>query len=114
MKTRFDPRHQRRIKLMQSLYAWEVDKNQTIPALPEKQIQLADQKIIIYAPKWPLDQINKIDLAILRLSFLEIEQNKTPPKVIIDEAIEIAKEYGTSTSSSFINGVLGSWAKNNV
>jgi len=99
---------------MQALYAWEVDKTQTISEITPLQVEISDKSICQYAPKWPIDQINKIDLAVLRLAFWEISLEKTPPKVIIDESIEIAKEYGAETSSSFINGVLGSWAKNNV
>jgi len=56
---------------------------------------------------WPVDKLNKIDLAILRLAIYELERKKTPPKVIIDEAVELAKEFGGENSPSFINGVLG-------
>jgi len=65
------------------------------------------------APEWPLEQINKIDLAILRLAIWELTiKQKEPPKVIIDEAIELGKTYGSEKSSSFINGVLGTVFKN--
>lgn len=60
------------------------------------------------APKWPIEKINRIDLAILRLAVWELfYKRKTPPKVAIDEAIELAKEFGAENSPSFINGVLG-------
>jgi len=60
------------------------------------------------APKWPLAKINKVDLSILRITIWElIYRQKTPPKVTIDEAIELGKEYGTQSSAPFINGVLG-------
>ena len=58
------------------------------------------------------DKINKIDLAILRLAVYELLVEKTqPPHVIIDEAIELAKEYGNESSSSFVNGALGNIIK---
>lgn len=60
------------------------------------------------APDRPLNQINKIDLAILRLATFEIILDKgVPPKVVIDEAVELGKEYGSDSSSGFINGALG-------
>ena len=63
------------------------------------------------APEWPLNQINKVDLAILRLSINELITNDTPYKVVIDEAVELAKEYGSSNSAKFVNGVLGTALK---
>ena len=66
-----------------------------------------DKLIEKAAPAWPINNLNKIDLAILRLAVYELENGDTPPKVIIDEAVELAKEYGAESSSSFINGVLG-------
>ena len=59
------------------------------------------------APAWPVEKLNKIDLAILRVAVYELTNTKTPPKVIIDEAVEIAKKYGSEKSASFVNGVLG-------
>ncbi len=59
------------------------------------------------APQWSIDKLNKIDLAILWLAIYELENKDTPPKVVIDEAVELAKEFGSESSSSFINGVLG-------
>jgi N utilization substance protein B len=56
--------------------------------------------------------LNKIDLAILRLAVFElIIENSQPPKVIIDEAVELAKEFGSESSSKFVNGVLGTILK---
>jgi len=62
------------------------------------------------APERPLSQINKVDLAILRMSVFELLSQDTPPKVVIDEAIEIAKEYSTESAPKFINGVLATVA----
>lgn len=72
------------------------------------RIKELDELIVKYAPQWPLDQIKKVDLQILRLALFEgfLEQI-TPPKVAIDEAIELAKEFGGEASSKFVNGVLG-------
>lgn len=70
-----------------------------------------DARITAAAPEWPRDQIAKIDICILRLAGYELHHTKTPQKVIIDEAVELAKEYGGDTSSKFVNGVLGTLAK---
>lgn len=72
-----------------------------------------DKIISDSAPEWPIDQIAKIDLEILRMSIFElyIAQN-VPPKVAIDEAVELGKEFGGENSSKFINGVLGTVVKN--
>lgn len=60
------------------------------------------------APQWTLAQIKKIDLEILRIAIYEGFVGKiTPPKVAIDEAIELAKDFGGETSGKFVNGVLG-------
>lgn len=67
-----------------------------------------DSMIVPAAPEWPLDQIAKIDRAILRMSIYELLIKKdVPPKVAINEAVELAKEFGGDNSSKFINGVLG-------
>lgn len=61
-----------------------------------------------FAPQWPTAQIQKVDKEILSVAIWEAFIAKiTPPKVAIDEAIEIAKEFGGDTSSKFVNGVLG-------
>jgi N utilization substance protein B len=56
-----------------------------------------------------LDKISKVDLVILRIAIFEIlyGKHKVPEKVAIDEAVELAKEFGNETSSKFVNGVLG-------
>lgn len=71
-----------------------------------------DKIIKIYAPEWPLNQISYIDRNILRLSIFELVYNSsTPYKVVINEAIELAKNFSGEKSSKFINGVLGSIVK---
>ena len=74
--------------------------------------ELLDDAIAEYAPEWPLDQIAPIDRNILRIAFWEfgINQN-TPVKVAINEAVELAKIYGSDAAPGFVNGVLGSLAK---
>lgn len=70
-----------------------------------------DAKLQPLAPEWPLDQISRIDHNILRLSLYELfemPESNIPPKVTINEAVELAKSFGAENSSKFINGVLGS------
>lgn len=116
MKSKNDPRHLHRIEEMQAIFAYSCG-NSHPTALHTQEIighlSQIDEIISKNAPKWPIDKINKIDLAVLRLALFELLIQKTnPPKVIIDEAIEIAKEYGTESSSSLVNGVIGSVLKN--
>jgi len=67
-----------------------------------------DQLIAKYAPEWPLDQIATIDRNILRIAFWEFAVSReTPVKVAINEAVELAKLYGSDSAPRFINGVLG-------
>jgi N utilization substance protein B len=67
-----------------------------------------DQLIAKYAPEWPLDQIAAIDRNILRIAFWEFAVSReTPVKVAINEAVELAKLYGSDSAPRFINGVLG-------
>jgi len=71
-----------------------------------------DQLIAKYAPDWPLDQIAAIDRNILRMALWEFAiQGETPIKVAINEAVELAKHYGSDSAPRFINGVLGSLAE---
>lgn len=68
-----------------------------------------DRNIQNFAPAWPIAQMPVVDRNILRLAIFEILiNNKVPVKVAINEAVEIAKEFGSDNSSKFINGVLGS------
>ena len=68
-----------------------------------------DETIRRTAPAWPLDQIAAVDRNILRLAIYEILiDNKVPMRAAINEAVELAKEFGGETSPKFINGVLGS------
>lgn len=110
MKTSTDPRHLRRREAVKFLFA---ETFTTQPNPPELVVSILknekkiDKFISEAAPQWPIDKLNKIDLVILRLAVYELEYGDTPPKVVIDEAVELAKEFGSESSSSFINGVLG-------
>lgn len=71
-------------------------------------LSVLDHKICSAAPEWPLSKVAKVDLAILRLATYELlTEKQTPPKVVIDEAVELAKEFGGDGSAPFVNGVLG-------
>ena len=126
-----DPRHNARRVALATLFSWSFLSQQlsqltktAITALePEncdKELthflirgvvdnrKYLDQVIAETAPEWPLSQIAKIYIGILRIATFEllIAQN-VPPKVAIDEAVELAKEFGSDSSSKFVNGVLG-------
>lgn len=71
-----------------------------------------DHLIEKYAPEWPLEQIAAIDRNILRVSLWEFAiQRETPVKVAINEAVELAKQFGSDSAPRFVNGVLGSLAE---
>jgi transcription antitermination protein NusB len=72
---------------------------------------ILDQIIAKYAPEWPLDQIAAIDRNILRMALWEFAvSHDTPIKVAINEAVELAKQYGSDSAPRFVNGVLGALA----
>ena len=71
-----------------------------------------DQVIAKYAPEWPLDQIAAIDRNILRMALWEFAvYHNTPIKVAINEAVELAKQFGSDSAPRFVNGVLGALAE---
>lgn len=85
-------------------FAWRIAKG-----LVEHLVEI-DKIIEKAAPQWPLDQVPIIDRNILRIGLYELlfaDKKEVPPKVAINEAIELAKNYGGENSSKFINGVLG-------
>lgn len=124
-------RHLSRVIVMQTLYEWdfrpkaEIDKikkrnidNYHEDADPEyidasikgviKNQKEIDKEITRAAPEWPLEQIASIDKTILRIAIYEILfSDDVPPKVAINEAVELGKTFGGQNSSKFINGVLG-------
>lgn len=125
-------RHQARVIALQALY--EIDSASHVPGvvvegrlleaeLPETGARFARELVLgvhnhqaeldvlieRYAPEWPVDQIAIIDRNILRIAMYEILFDKdTPLKVAINEAVELAKRFGSDSSSRFVNGVLGS------
>lgn len=127
---------------MQSLYEWDFNKldERMLPALVERNLKefapafedngfsmrlvkgvihnVADinQLITSFAPEWPLEQITVVDRNVLRIGIYELKFSKgeIPPKVAINEAIELAKSFGGESSGKFINGVLGSIYKEMV
>ena len=125
-------RHRARVAALQALF--EIDCSQHNPTLvierrlqevllPETGADFArelvegvnahqrqlDELIGRYAPEWPVDQIAIVDRNILRMAIYEILLcDDTPVKVAINEAVELAKEFGSDSSGRFVNGVLGS------
>lgn len=95
------------------LEAAEYDFAQEIALGVSENKDRLDRLIAQHAPEWPLDQVAIIDRNILRIALWEIAvYRKTPLKVGINEAVELAKTFGTDSSPRFINGVLGSLAAN--
>jgi N utilization substance protein B len=72
-----------------------------------------DEELQPVAPEWPIDQIARMDRLVLRIGLYELESEEdVPPKVVINEAVELAKAFGGENSSKFINGVLGTLLRN--
>ncbi len=85
---------------------------QLVEGVKAKQEQI-DDIIRPVAPEWPIEQIARMDRAILRIGVYELLfADNVPPKVAINEAVELAKAFGGENSSKFINGVLGTVLKN--
>jgi transcription antitermination protein NusB len=73
-----------------------------------KQATQLDATLQPIAPDWPIDQIARMDRIVLRIGLYELENEAdVPPKVVINEAVELAKAFGGDNSSKFVNGVLG-------
>lgn len=130
-------RHLSRTVAMQTLYEWEFNskvddlevllkKNmeQFAPGLEDfafakslifgvtDKLAEIDQTIAEIAPEWPVEQIGRVDRNVLRLGVYELKFSKeVPPKVVINEAVEIAKTFGGESSGRFVNGVLGTLFK---
>jgi N utilization substance protein B len=78
-----------------------------VKGITDKEVDL-DKQLTPIAPDWPIDQIARMDRIILHIGMYELLFEKdTPPKVVINEAVELAKSFGGDNSSKFINGVLG-------
>lgn len=110
MKNPLDPRHKKRQKTVEDLFKNSFFKQSASEGAKQVRLNLdeIDENIKKAAPEFPIDKINRVDLAILRLAVFELMiEKKEPPKVIVDEAIELAKEYGGDKSPGFVNGALG-------
>ena len=75
-----------------------------------------DEELCLLAPEWPLEQILRIDRTVLRIGLYELLfcADSVPPKVAINEAVELAKAFGSDNSGKFVNGVLGTALRNLV
>lgn len=74
-----------------------------------------EEKITGYLKNWKLSRLSKVDHTVLLLAFSELlYHEQTPPKVVINEYIDIAKKYGTKDSASFVNGILDRFAKSEI
>lgn len=116
-----DKRHDKRTETVQNLFAYTFCLNgKNLPFSSPlsldiiEHLEAIDKTIATHAVKFPIDKIAKMDLSILRLAVYELMiKPSEPKKVIINEAIELAKELGGEKSYSFINGVLGTLIKHN-
>lgn len=133
MKRKRDPRHFARLLAIQTFFSDNFDNddkrnkhsikelknineikdydkdlfNKILQGVKENKDKI-DEEIKNHAPQWSLEQIKKVDIEILRVAIYEGFIDKiTPPKVAIDEAIELAKELSGEASDKFVNGVLG-------
>jgi N utilization substance protein B len=113
LKKKSDPRHLERIKAMQELFAWSFASGQKpqskLAQAAIRKLKVINPLIEKHAPTWPLETVSPLDLSILRLAIYELlfQKAKIPYKVVIDEAVELGKEFGSEGTSSFVNGVLG-------
>jgi N utilization substance protein B len=85
---------------------------QLVHGVAKKEKEL-DEELQPIAPEWPIDQIARMDRVVLRMGLYELKHGKdVPPKVVINEAVELAKAFGSENSSKFVNGVLGTALRN--
>ena len=115
MKTSEDPRHKRRQETVQELFKVQFHTQPVSPRAKEiiDNFEVINDIIQKAAPEFTIDKIHKVDLAILRLAVYELTiEKKEPPHVIIDEAIELAKEFAGENSPAFVNGALGNVINN--
>lgn len=84
---------------------------QYIPEIEKNEAEILEIIKRNLKSNWKIERISKIDLSILKLAIYEIKYTEIPYKVVINEAVELAKKYGEDTSKLFINGVLASVVK---
>lgn len=84
----------------------------TLYSRTREHLSWADQQITKFAKNWKIERFAEMDLLILRMALVELkEMPDVPMRVVINEAIELAKKYSTAESASFINGILDSYVK---
>lgn len=76
-----------------------------------ENIKNIDNTIEKYSKGWKINRLAKVDLTVLRLSIYELKYTDTPDSIVINEAVELAKKFGTEKSGAFVNGVLSSVTK---
>lgn len=76
-----------------------------------ENIENIDNTIEKYSKGWKINRLAKVDLTVLRLSIYELKYTDTPESIVINEAVELAKKFGTEKSGAFVNGVLSSVTK---
>jgi N utilization substance protein B len=76
-----------------------------------KEIVLLDEIIVKHAENWRFERLAAIDRAILRMAIYELRATDTPPKVVLNEAIELAKKFSSEESGPFVNGILDAFRK---
>jgi N utilization substance protein B len=76
-----------------------------------KDVALLDEFIVKHAENWRFERLAAIDRAILRLAIYELRSTDTPPKVVLNEAIELAKKFSSEDSGPFVNGILDAFRK---
>jgi len=122
-------RHKAREFALQMLFQWEIGRQdprrieegfwrmaraeKTTRALANELFESTvsgsaelDALVAAHAKNWRLERMSVIDRAILRLAACELRAGKTPPKVVLDEAVELAKTFSSQEAASFVNGVL--------
>src|SRR5690606_1668957 len=115
-----DSRHLKRLERLTAVFSWQFFQDlgpEAASKTDQEQFAVAteiiehipefDAIILHYAPKHGLDTFNKMDLAILRQALYELLYTETPAAVVVDEAVEISKEYGSEETPNFVHGVLG-------
>ena len=133
-------RHLSRIVVMQTLYEWDFRPESKVEDILHRNFtefegqvdqvyarkvvegtiaskDSIDQLIIKAAPDWPIEQVAMIDKNLLRIAIFELlydQEEEVPPKVSINEAVELGKQFGSESSSKFINGVLGTIYKDHA
>lgn len=96
--------------LVDNRYTTDVDKEFVLRLVTgvKANLQELDGVIAKQAPEWPLEQVSLVDRNLLRLGLFELLKDKSvPPKVVINEAVELGKSFGGDRSAKFVNGVLG-------